>query len=56
MIDAAHSQGMAVIYWTINDDPTMDRLFRLGADGIYTDYPDRARSVLEQLRAAGVLE
>ncbi len=56
VIDAAHSQGMAVIYWTINDDPTMERLFRLGADGIYTDYPDRARSVLEQLRAAGVLE
>jgi glycerophosphoryl diester phosphodiesterase len=56
VIDAAHSQGMAVIYWTINDDPSMDRLFRLGADGIYTDYPDRARSVLEQLRAAGVLE
>ena len=41
VIDAAHSQGMAVIYWTINDDPTMERLFRLGADGIYTDYPDR---------------
>lgn len=54
ILDAAHGEGMAVIYWTINDEPTVEHLFRLGADGIYSDYPDRARAVLEQLRAAGV--
>jgi len=48
--------GMAVVYWTINDDPTMERIFRLGADGLYTDYPDRARLVLERLRAQGALK
>jgi glycerophosphoryl diester phosphodiesterase len=56
VLDAAHAQGMAVVYWTINDEPTMERLFLLGADGIYTDYPDKARLVLERLRAAGKLK
>jgi glycerophosphoryl diester phosphodiesterase len=53
VIGAAHDVGMAVVYWTINDAPTMERLFRLGADGIYTDYPDRARMVLDRLRGEG---
>jgi glycerophosphoryl diester phosphodiesterase len=56
IIEAAHHRGMAVVYWTINDDPTMERIFRLGADGLYTDYPDRARLVLERLRAQGALK
>jgi glycerophosphoryl diester phosphodiesterase len=56
VLDAAHDEGMAVVYWTINDEPTMERLFLLGADGIYTDYPDQARAVLERLRAAGLVK
>lgn len=56
VLDAAHAQGIAVAYWTINDEPTMERLLRLGADGIFTDYPDKARVVLDRLRAAGVLK
>jgi len=55
ILDAAHAEGMAVIYWTIDDEPTMERLFLLGADGIYSDYPDRARAVLDRLRAAGAM-
>jgi glycerophosphoryl diester phosphodiesterase len=53
LIDRAHQEGMAVVYWTINDQPTMARLFKLGADGIYTDYPDQAATVLSQLRTTG---
>jgi glycerophosphoryl diester phosphodiesterase len=56
VLDAAHTEGMAVIYWTINDEPTMERLFVLGADGIFTDYPDRARVVLDRLRADGTIK
>jgi glycerophosphoryl diester phosphodiesterase len=56
VIGAAHDVGMAVVYWTINDAPTMERLFRLGADGIYTDYPDRARLVLDRLRVEGAVK
>jgi len=55
ILDAAHAESMAVIYWTIDDEPTMERLFLLGADGIYSDYPDRARAVLDRLRAAGAM-
>lgn len=55
VIASAHADGAAVVYWTINDAPTMERLFRLGADGIYTDYPDRAREVLVRLRNEGVV-
>lgn len=56
ILNRAHADGVAVVYWTINDAPTMERLFRLGADGIYTDYPDTARAVLESVRADGVLK
>jgi glycerophosphoryl diester phosphodiesterase len=43
-----------VIYWTINERAEIERLFRLGADGVYTDYPDRARAAADRLRAEGL--
>jgi glycerophosphoryl diester phosphodiesterase len=55
VLAAAHDDGVAVVYWTINDESEMARLFLLGADGLYTDYPDRARRVLDGLRAEGML-
>jgi glycerophosphoryl diester phosphodiesterase len=42
MIRAAHAAGVMITFWTINDPAEMDRLVRLGADGIITDYPGRA--------------
>ena len=54
VLDAAHGYGAQVIYWTINEESEIERLFRLGADGVYTDYPDRARAVAERLRAEGL--
>ena len=45
--------GILVAYWTINDEAEMDRLLRLGADGIITDYPGRARKVLDCLPPGG---
>jgi glycerophosphoryl diester phosphodiesterase len=38
-IEAAHGHGVSVNVWTVNDRPTVDRLFRAGVDGIITDYP-----------------
>jgi len=55
MINAAHARGMAVVYWTINEEAEMDHIFRIGADGIFTDYPDRAARVLARLRAEGAV-
>lgn len=54
ILSAAHDRGMVVIYWTINDEPEMERLLRLGADGVFTDYPDRARAVIDRLAAEGL--
>ena len=55
VLEAAHDDGVAVIYWTIDQPAEMERLFRLGADGIYTDYPPDAFVVLERLRGQGAL-
>ena len=49
LINRAHKLNVAVHYWTINDEPTMRRLFGLGADGIMTDYPDVAAKVLKEM-------
>jgi len=49
LIKRAHALGIKVHYWTINDEETMRRLIELGADGIITDYPDRAVKVLTEL-------
>lgn len=50
LIAGAHARGVSVVYFTINDEEEMERLLRAGADGIITDYPTRARRVLQRLR------
>ncbi len=47
LVDDAHKLGLQVTPWTVNDPAAMARFVELGADGIVTDYPDRARTVLE---------
>lgn len=46
---AAQSLGLEVIVWTVNDPDDMRALIARGVDGIITDYPDRLRTVLEDL-------
>lgn len=46
MVSAAHSRGLDVHAWTINDVEDMQRLIDLGVDGIITDYPDRLMDLL----------
>lgn len=46
IVAEAKSLGLTVIPWTVNDVADMDRLLGWGIDGLITDYPDRARSVL----------
>jgi glycerophosphoryl diester phosphodiesterase len=37
-VAAAHRAGLPVHVWTINDEPTIERLLDLGVDGIMTDH------------------
>lgn len=45
-VAAARGLGVAVIPWTVNEVPAMERLLALGVDGLITDYPDVGRRVL----------
>jgi glycerophosphoryl diester phosphodiesterase len=48
LVRAAHRRGKQVHVWTIDDQPTIERLVDLGVDGIFTDRPDTLKTVLEQ--------
>lgn len=50
-VDDAHHRGLTVFVWTVNDPEEIGRMCALGVDGIFTDYPDRARQVAESFRA-----
>lgn len=46
LVAAVHAHGMRLIPWTVNRVADMQRLLRLGVDGLITDYPDRALALL----------
>jgi glycerophosphoryl diester phosphodiesterase len=48
-LEAAHACGLAVHVWTIEDEADMERLARLGVDGIITDRPSALVGVLDEL-------
>lgn len=48
MVERAHSAGLRVIPWTVNDANRMGELIDLGVDGIITDHPDALRDELTQ--------
>ncbi|MDQ5810876.1 MAG: glycerophosphodiester phosphodiesterase [Actinomycetota bacterium] len=45
-LEAAHSRGVRVDVWTINDPDEMRRMLDLGADGVMTDCPEELTGVL----------
>ncbi len=46
----AHSRGLQVYVWTVNDPEEITRIYHMGADGIFTNYPDVARSTIAELQ------
>ncbi|MGI8648758.1 MAG: glycerophosphodiester phosphodiesterase [Rubrobacter sp.] len=51
---AAHSRGLRVDVWTVDEAEEMHRLVALGVDGIMTDRPDILARVLAERRESGV--
>jgi glycerophosphoryl diester phosphodiesterase len=42
LVGEMHARGIMVIPWTVNSSEEMLEMKRLGADGLITDYPERA--------------
>ena len=47
-IRRAHAAGKQVFVWTINDAISLSRWISMGVDGVITDEPALARSILAQ--------
>ena len=46
LVKEAHSLGLIVCTWTVNEIEDLKNMIAAGVDGIITDYPDRAQNVL----------
>jgi len=46
LVNLVHEAGGAVIAWTVNELGDLDRMVRLGVDGLCGNYPDRIRVAL----------
>ncbi|MBN9495400.1 MAG: glycerophosphodiester phosphodiesterase [Alphaproteobacteria bacterium] len=47
IVAEAKALGLTVIPWTVNDPAEMARLIDMKIDGLITDYPDRAKALLD---------
>ncbi len=45
LVEQVHAKKMLLIPWTINEVEDMNKLIKLGVDGIITDYPNRISEV-----------
>jgi glycerophosphoryl diester phosphodiesterase len=50
-VEDAHRRGMEVYVWTVNDPEEVERMYVLGVDGIFTNYPDMARKAAKQFES-----
>ncbi len=44
----AHSRGLKVFVYTVNNPADIKRMKAIGVDGVFTDYPDRALKALQE--------
>ncbi|WP_299762925.1 glycerophosphodiester phosphodiesterase [Ramlibacter sp.] len=47
-VKEAQALGLKVLAWTVNDAPTMARMFDMGVNGIVTDRPELLRAQMQQ--------
>ncbi len=48
LIRPIREQGFDVYIWTVNDEPTFRTLISAGVSGIFTDYPQLLKKVLDE--------
>lgn len=46
-VQQLRAAGKEINVWTVNDEPTMISLIKMGVTGIITDFPQRLKSVIE---------
>jgi glycerophosphoryl diester phosphodiesterase len=46
LVQAVHAAGCRIVAWTVNEVGDLERLVRLGVDGLCGNYPDRIRVAL----------
>lgn len=49
LVEAAHAAGLAVYGFTVDAPAEMRRLLGMGVDGLFTNYPDRLRGILNPI-------
>jgi glycerophosphoryl diester phosphodiesterase len=49
LVKKSHELGLKVLPWTTNTEAEMTAVIEAGADGLITDYPDRALPLLKRL-------
>lgn len=55
IVASAKLHNKPIYVWTVNERESMERFFGMGVDGIITDYPEEAISVVEELRSGYLL-
>jgi glycerophosphoryl diester phosphodiesterase len=53
LIETAHRQRMRVIPWTVNEPHEICEVARMGADGVITDFPARAKETAALVATVG---
>lgn len=48
IVDIAHTLGIKVNTWTVNDEKTIIKMLECGVDGIITDKPLETRAIIEE--------
>jgi len=56
MVQEAHEAHKLLYAWTLNDPVSISRMVGRGVDGVITDYPDMAKSVLVQRAELSVVQ
>lgn len=45
-VEDVHRRDMKIFVYTVNEEPDIERMYRLYVDGIFTNYPDKAFNVI----------